>query len=54
VWLQQDGAPAHFAVSVRDVLNEHFPGRWIGHGNGAGDVGEPLEMLYMTRPLFLN
>jgi len=32
VWLQHDGAPAHFALSVRDVLNEHFPGHWIGHG----------------------
>ena len=27
VWLQHDGAPAHFALSVRDVLNEHFPDR---------------------------
>lgn len=33
VWLQHDGAPAHFALSVRDVLNEHFPGRWIGRGS---------------------
>jgi len=33
VWLQQDGAPAHFALSVCDVLNEHFPGRWIGRGS---------------------
>jgi hypothetical protein len=24
------GAPAHFALSVRDILNERFPGRWIG------------------------
>jgi len=32
VWLQHDGAPAHFALSVCDVLNEHFPGRWIGRG----------------------
>jgi len=33
VWLQHDGAPAHFARSVHDVLNEHFPGRWIGRGS---------------------
>ena len=32
-WLQHDGAPAHFALSVCDVLNEHFPGRWIGLGS---------------------
>jgi len=33
VWLQHDGAPAHFALSVRDVLNERFPGRSIGRGS---------------------
>ena len=33
VWLQQDGAPAHFALSVGDVFNENFPGRWIGLGS---------------------
>ena len=33
VWLQHDGAPAQFALSVRDVLNERFPGRWIGRGS---------------------
>jgi len=33
VWLQHDGAPAHFVFSVRDVLTEHFPGRWIGRGS---------------------
>ena len=33
VWLQYDGAPAHSALSVRDVLNEHFPGCWIGRGS---------------------
>ena len=33
VWLQHDGAPTPFALSVRDVLNEHFPGRWIGRGS---------------------
>ena len=32
VWLQHNGAPADFALSVRNVLNKHFPGRWIGRG----------------------
>ncbi len=27
---QQDGAPAHYALIVRDWLNEKFPDRWIG------------------------
>lgn len=29
-WLQNDGCPAHYAVSVRAYLNDRFPGRWIG------------------------
>ena len=29
---QQDGAPAHFSRQVRQFLNAHFPGRWIGRG----------------------
>ena len=32
-WFQQDGAPPHFAVSVREFLNEQLPGRWIGRGS---------------------
>ncbi|XP_061716876.1 uncharacterized protein LOC133524741 [Cydia pomonella] len=32
-WIQHDGAPAHFALRVRQHLNEHFPGRWIGRGS---------------------
>lgn len=32
MWLQHDGAPAHFSVAVRAHLNETFGGRWIGRG----------------------
>ncbi len=35
--LQQDGAPAHFSVEVRNFLNEHFPD-WIGR---AGRIAWP-------------
>ncbi|XP_076028557.1 uncharacterized protein LOC143017694 [Oratosquilla oratoria] len=28
-WFQQDGAPAHFATTVRNWLNDTFP-HWIG------------------------
>jgi hypothetical protein len=28
----QDGAPAHYALDVRDWLNQNFPKRWIGRG----------------------
>ena len=30
VVFQQDGAPAHYANKVRNLLNEKFPGTWIG------------------------
>lgn len=29
---QQDGAPPHWALAVRDWLDRKFPGRWIGRG----------------------
>lgn len=30
LWYQQDGAPPHYAVTVRQYLDEIFPNRWIG------------------------
>lgn len=27
---QQDGAPPHYVVAVREFLNNQFPGRWRG------------------------
>ena len=32
LWYQHDGAPAHFALDVREYLNNVFPNRWIGKG----------------------
>lgn len=32
MWFQQDGAPAHYSILVRDYLNRRFPRRWIGRG----------------------
>lgn len=32
LWLQQDGAPAHYSLQVRNHLNNEFPNRWIGRG----------------------
>lgn len=29
-WFMHDGAPAHYAVLVRDSLDQHFPHMWIG------------------------
>ena len=30
---QEDGAPPHFALPVREYLNRTFPNRWIGRGS---------------------
>lgn len=32
LYFQQDGAPPHYAVSVRNWLNQNFNNRWIGRG----------------------
>ncbi|GFT32354.1 transposase-like protein [Trichonephila clavipes] len=32
MWFQQDGAPAHFSISVRNHLDATCGERWIGHG----------------------
>jgi hypothetical protein len=34
---QQDGAPPHFHMAVRNHLKTHLPRRWIGRA-GASDV----------------
>lgn len=30
IWLQQDGAPPHWSLRVRRLLNDRYPDRWIG------------------------
>jgi len=32
MYFQHDGAPAHFAVAVRQLLDARYPNRWIGRG----------------------
>jgi hypothetical protein len=32
VFFQQDSAPPHWLLDVRQALNATFPGHWIGHG----------------------
>lgn len=32
MWLQHDGAPAHYFRNVREYLDDHFGGKWIGRG----------------------
>lgn len=40
MWFQQDGAPPHFATSVRTWLNNSFPRRWIGR---CGEIAWPAR-----------
>ena len=35
MWFMHDGAPPHFALGVREFLNDRYPGRWIGCGLNA-------------------
>ena len=32
LWFQHDGVPVHFALDVREYLNNVFPNCWIGRG----------------------
>lgn len=32
MWFMHDGAPPHFALQARAILNQRFPNKWIGHG----------------------
>ena len=49
VWLQHNDAPAHFA-SVRSVLNQHFPGHWIGQGSLVSPAPLPPRSPDLTIP----
>jgi len=30
MYFQHDGAPPHYTIRVRELLNELFPNRWLG------------------------
>lgn len=45
MWLQHDGAPAHFSLVVQDHLNQQFGVRWIGRG---GPIAWPPRSPDMT------
>ncbi|KAJ4431825.1 hypothetical protein ANN_20430 [Periplaneta americana] len=45
LWYQLDGAPAHFTLPVRQWLDHHFPGRWIGRG---GPIAWPARSPDLT------
>jgi hypothetical protein len=45
MFFQQDGAPPHYALVVRNYLNEQFPNRWIGR---RGPVEWPPRSPHLT------
>lgn len=49
MWLQLDGAPAHFQVNVRDLLDTLFPNKWLGRG---GPKNWPARSPDLTSPDF--
>lgn len=49
MYFQQDGAPPHFAIDVRNYLNEMYPQRWIGRG---GPIRWPARSPDLTAPDF--
>lgn len=49
MWLQLDGAPAHFHINVRNHLNQYFPNKWIGRG---GPQNWPARSPDLTSPDF--
>lgn len=49
MWFQLDGAPPHYALIVREWLDHHFPGSWIGRG---GPVPWPPRSPDLTAPDF--
>jgi hypothetical protein len=45
IFFQQDGAPCHYASNVRRLLNDVFPGKWIGR---AGPIAWPRRSPDLT------
>ncbi|GFX25276.1 hypothetical protein TNCV_1274361 [Trichonephila clavipes] len=54
MWLQHDGAPAHFSADVRSALDTPYPGRWSGRGgpkNGGAQSGSNHKIRLTTLSL---
>jgi transposase len=49
IMFQQDGAPPHYALIVREFLNDNFPERWIGR---RGPIEWPARSPDLTPPDF--
>lgn len=49
LYFQQDGAPPHYRITVRQWLNDRFPNRWIGR---RGPIEWPARSPDLTSPDF--
>ena len=49
MYFQQDGAPAHYSLQVREWLDKKFPNRWIGR---RGPIEWPARSPDLTPPDF--
>lgn len=45
IYFMQDGAPAHYSLTVREYLEERFPQKWIGR---AGTIAWPARSPDLT------
>ena len=50
MWMQHDGAPPHYALFPRQVMNEIFDEKWIGRG---GPVAWPPRLPELTSPHYI-
>ena len=51
MWMQHDGAPPHYSLCSRQVMNEIFDEKWIGRG---GPVAWPPRSLDLTSPDYFS
>ena len=49
MWMQHDGAPPHYALCSRQVMNEIFDEKWKGRG---GPVAWPPRSPDLTSPYY--
>jgi hypothetical protein len=42
---QQEGAPCHYAIIVRDYLDRRFAGPWVGHGGTQQWAARSLDLI---------
>ena len=54
MWMQHDGAPPHYALCSRKVMNEIFYEKWIGRGGPWFNITRLLFMGFCQRPRLVD